>query len=112
MTRSASFRIALAVLIGGACAAPATAYETGFSSMHSQARVGKKVCMTEHYHYGSGNGRTQALAQRAAIGSWQSFTDFEYGSAWARFSKAAGKRMSCSKAASGFSCQVEARPCK
>lgn len=108
----ASFRMGLAAILFGAGLAPATADETGFSDMHNQARVGGRTCMTDHYHYGNGTGRTKALAQRAAIGSWQSFTDFEYGSSWARFSRAAGKRMSCSKTPSGFDCQVEARPCK
>ena len=90
----------------------ASADQTGFASMHNQARVGGKMCMTDHYHYGSGDGATKAAAQRAAIGSWQSFTDFEYGSDWARFSKAVGKRVSCSRSGSGYSCQVEGRPCR
>jgi len=91
---------------------PAFADQTGFASMHTQARVGGKMCMTDHYHYGSGTGATKAAAQRDAIGSWQSFTDFEYGSDWARFGKAVGKRMSCSQSGGGYSCQVEARPCR
>lgn len=93
-------------------ATASTADQTGFASMHNQARVGGKMCMTDHYHYGNGNGRTKAAAQRAAIQSWASFTDFEYGSDWARFGKAAGKRISCSASGAGFDCQVEARPCR
>jgi len=75
-------------------------------------RVGGKMCMTDHWHYGNGSGSSKATAQREAISSWQSFTDFEYGSDWARFSKAVGKRISCSQSGGGFSCQVEARPCR
>lgn len=113
MQRRASFHIALAGLLTAmAAAGPAAADQTGFASMHDQVRVGGKMCMTDHYHYGSGQGATKAAAQRAAIGSWQSFTDFEYGSDWARFSKAVGKRQSCSQSGSGFDCQVEARPCR
>ncbi len=111
MTR-VSTGLAMVGLVMAAGAAPVQADQTGFAAMHSQVRVGKKMCMTDHYHYGSGQGATQALAQRAAIGSWQSFTDFEYGSDWARFSKAVGKRVSCSRSTSGFDCQVEGRPCR
>ena len=112
MTTGGSFRLALAALALGAGVLPAMADDTGFASMHDLARVGGKLCMTEHYHYGNGNGSTKAAAQRDAIASWASFTDFEYGSDWARFGKAAGKSMSCSQSGGGFSCQVEARPCK
>lgn len=113
MTIAFPFRVSLAAIVLGAGFAPALAQsETGFASMHNQARVGGKLCMTDHWHYGNGSGKTKALAQREAIGSWQSFTDFEYGSAWARFSNAAAKRISCSQSGGGFSCQVEARPCR
>jgi hypothetical protein len=86
--------------------------DSGFASMHDLGRMGGRLCMTDHYHYGNGEGKSKAAAQKDAIGSWASFTDFEYGSDWARFSKAAGKKMSCSQSGAGFSCQVEARPCK
>jgi hypothetical protein len=113
MTTRASLRLSVAAIVFGAGLAPAMAQsDTGFASMHNQARVGGKLCMTDHWHYGDGNGRTKALAQRDAIGSWQSFTDFEYGSAWARFSNAVAKRVSCSQSGGRYSCQVEARPCR
>jgi predicted Fe-S protein YdhL (DUF1289 family) len=113
MKIAAALRVSLAAVLLGAGLTPALAQtETGFASMHNQARVGGKLCMTDHWHYGNGNGRTKAEAQRDAIGSWQSFTDFEYGSVWARFSNAAAKRVSCSQSGSGYSCQVEARPCR
>lgn len=113
MRKDTAFRLGFAAVVLGVGLGPALgATETGFASMHNQARVGGKLCMTDHYHYGSGTGRTKALAQRAAIGSWQSFTDFEYGSIWARFSNAAGKRVSCSESGGSVSCQVEARPCR
>ncbi|MGE0023097.1 MAG: hypothetical protein AB7S70_05625 [Hyphomicrobium sp.] len=111
MRKMCAVRTALAV---AACAwiGPAWADQTGFADMHTQARVGGKMCMIDHWHYGNGEGRTKAAAQRDAIGSWQSFTDFEYGSDWARFNKAVAKKISCSQSGSGFSCQVEARPCR
>ena len=114
MTPAAALRIGLAAVVFGAWSAPvfAQSTESGFASMHNQARVAGKLCMTDHWHYGSGSGRTKALAQRDAIGSWQSFTDFEYGSAWARFSNAVAKKVSCSGSGGSFSCQVEARPCR
>lgn len=112
MATGALFRVGLAAMAVSAGSARALADDTGFASMHNQARVGGKMCMTDHWHYGNGNGNTKAAAQRDAIGSWQSFTDFEYGSDWARFSKAVAKRISCSQSGGGFSCQVEARPCR
>ncbi|MDQ8698208.1 hypothetical protein [Hyphomicrobium sp. LHD-15] len=112
MSTGASFRLTLAAMIFAAGLAPATADQTGFASMHNQARVGNKMCFTDHYHYGSGSGSTKAAAEKDAIGSWASFTDFEYGSDWARYSKAVRKKMSCSQSGSGYSCQVEALPCR
>jgi hypothetical protein len=113
MTKNVGFGLAFVVAAFTASIAPALAQsETGFASMHTQARVKGKLCMTEHYHYGSGSGSTKALAQRDAIGSWQSFTDFEYGSVWARFNNAEAKKVSCSQSGGSFSCQVEARPCR
>jgi hypothetical protein len=108
----ASFRLTLAAIIVGAGSAPVMADQTGFASMHNQARVGGKMCFTDHFHYGSGNGSTRAKAEKDAIASWVSFTDFEYGSDWARYGKAVRKRMSCSSSGAGFSCQVEALPCR
>ncbi|CAN0513077.1 unnamed protein product, partial [Phaeothamnion confervicola] len=40
------------------------------------------------------------------------FTDFEYGSDWARFSRAASKGLTCTRGGGGFDCQLQARPCK
>jgi hypothetical protein len=105
-------RLSLAALAVGVVSTVASADVTGFDAMHTQVRVGKKMCMVDHWHYGSGSGKTKALAQRDAISSWQSFTDFEYGSDWARFSKAVAKKVSCSGSGGSYSCQVEARPCR
>jgi len=112
MTTGGSFRLALVAVLSCAGAAAAMADETGLASIHDLARQNGKLCMVDHYHYGNGEGSNKAAAQKEAISSWASFTDFEYGSDWARFSKAASKRVSCKQSAAGFSCQVEARPCK
>lgn len=101
-----------AVAAGFAVCAPAVADDSGFAYMHDLRKEGGRTCFADHYHYGNGSGANKAAAQKAAIGSWSSFTDFEYGSDWARFSRAASKSMSCSGSSGGVDCQIEARPCK
>ena len=92
---------------------PASADETGLASMHDWVRVGRKVCYSEHTHYASSNGhRTKRAALNAAIKDWQEFTAFEYGTSWAYFRRANAKRKACSRQASGWSCSIQARPCK
>lgn len=112
MTTGALIRVGFAALLAGAVFAPAIANETGFASMHAQARVGGKLCMTDHWHYGNGTGPNKKAAQRAAISSWQDFTDFEYGRVWAFFRNAAGRGISCANSGGSVSCQVQARPCR
>ena len=41
--------------------------------------------MADHYHSGSGEGRSKEGARAAAVRSWADFTNFEYGTVWARF---------------------------
>ncbi len=105
-------KVVAAAALMGAVSAPVLADDTGFAYMHDLRKEGGRTCFTDHYHYGNGAGATKAAAQKAAIGAWASFTDFEYGSDWARFSRAAGKSMSCSSGGGGIDCQIEARPCK
>jgi hypothetical protein len=94
-------------------AIPASAQDGGLAAMHSMRREGGRLCMSDHWHYGSsGSQGSKAAAQRAAIASWQDFTDLEYGRAWARFSRAASKRIGCSRSGTGWSCDAEARPCR
>ena len=91
-----------------------SADDTGFASAHDLRKERGRTCMSDHYHYGNSTAKsTRGAAERDAIGSWQSFTDFEYGSDWARYSRAAGKRMTCKGAGGGaWECSVEARPCR
>lgn len=112
MSANGILRTAAVAALAIAYAAPVFADDTGFAYIHDLRREGGKTCFTDHYHYGTGSGSTKAAAQKAAIGSWASFTDFEYGSDWARFTRAASKGVSCSQGGGSYNCQIQARPCK
>lgn len=107
MSKTAGATLAVGLVLS-ATASPATADDTGFAYAHDI----RGRCMTDHYHYGSGTGRTKSAAMRDAIASWAGFTALEYGSDWARWGRAAGKGASCSRDSTGFSCSISARPCK
>ncbi|MBX9587967.1 MAG: hypothetical protein K2X43_01600 [Hyphomonadaceae bacterium] len=97
----------LAMLAGGAAA-----QETGVAGIHSWVKVGRKTCMLDHYHDGSGSGATRAQAERAAVAAWAEFTAWEYGGPWGRYSNAVSKSTRCSQGSGGWSCAVQARPCR
>jgi len=90
----------------------ADADDTGMASMHDWQKVGRKTCLKEHYHSGSGEGRTKRKARRAAIVDWENFTAFEYGTDWARFKSAASRETTYEKGPKGWTASVEARPCR
>jgi hypothetical protein len=92
----------------------AVADDTGLAtSLHAVRRERGKLCLTDHWHYGSsGTQRSKKLAQREAIRSWQNFTALEYGSDWARYYRSSSRKMSCSRSSGGYNCDVEARPCR
>ena len=47
-------------------AIPASAQDSGLAAMHALRREGGKLCMADHWHYGSsGTSSTKAAAQRA-----------------------------------------------
>jgi hypothetical protein len=104
--------VVTAVLASGGGAALAD--DTGLAgTLHDLRREGRKVCIVEHWHYGSGVGATKKAALADATGSWQSFTAMEYGSDWARFQKANSRNVSCSNAGGGsVNCSIEGRPCR
>jgi hypothetical protein len=105
--------VAVVVGLTGFEVSSASADVTGLASMHALRRERGRTCMSDHWHFGSsGQQGSRRAAQRAAIASWQDFTDLEYGSAWARYSRSASRKMSCSRAGSGWSCNVESRPCR
>ncbi len=98
--------------LGTLLAAPVQADETGFAAMHAVRKERGRICMSDHYHYGSGTGATKQAALASAIQAWSSFTDFEYGSTWASFKRAAGKSVSYSASSGGWSADISARACK
>ena len=112
MWKSMAGLCALALCVSAPVAAPAEAQETGVASIHSWVKVGRKNCMLDHFHDGSGTGSTKQQAERAAIGAWTEFTAWEYGSPWGRYSIAVSKSMNCSQSSGSWSCQVQARPCR
>jgi hypothetical protein len=107
-------RVLLLAFAGVVSLAPlaAIADDTGLAYAHDLRKEGGRLCMTDHYHSGSGEGRTKEGARMAAIRSWADFTNFEYGSAWARFGVARSASTRYSKADRGWSAYVEARPCR
>ena len=112
LPKSMSAALLAGVVVVGAVI-PVMAQDAGLAGMHTWRREGGRTCMADHWHYGSsGSQPTKAAAQRAAISSWQEFTNLEYGRAWARFSRAASKRVGCSQSGGGWSCDAEARPCR
>jgi hypothetical protein len=102
------------VIATAAVIASTAAYadDTGFAYSHTLRKEGGRLCMADHYHSGSGSGRTKPAALAAAARSWADFTNFEYGSAWARWSVAKAKSTRYTKEASGWSADVDARPCR
>lgn len=95
-----------------ASTASAWADDTGLAYSHTLRKEGGRMCMVDHFHSGSGEGRSKATARKAAMRSWASFTNFEYGTVWARWSLAKNKSTRYTKEAVGWSATVEARPCR
>jgi hypothetical protein len=103
--------ISLALIAISAPVAASAQDVSGLAAMHDLRREKGKLCMSDHWHSGSGTGATKDAAQKAAVRSWIDFTDLEYGGRWASFGNAAGKKVSYSKESSGWSASVEGRPC-
>ena len=103
-----------AVCIAAMFGTPAMANDTGVAqSLHATARVGGKLCLTDHSHAGSSSGlATEKAAKAEAIRSWAGFTAWEYGTDWANINKAIRRSMSCSRSSSGWGCNLDANPCK
>jgi hypothetical protein len=104
---------ACAVVLTGLAAPTLSIAESGFAAMHDMRREGRRVCFSDHYHYGTSFGKpTRRAAEAAAVQSWADFVDFEYGGTWNNFTKASGKGMSCGQSSTGWGCDLSARPCK
>jgi hypothetical protein len=106
------FIFAAAGLSGLLLSTPAFADDTGLAYAHDLRKERGRLCMSDHYHSGSGTGRTKAAARAAAVRAWIDFTNFEYGTAWARFSLAANTTTHYTKEAVGWSADVDGRPCR
>ncbi|MFV0298472.1 MAG: hypothetical protein ACK5JT_20410 [Hyphomicrobiaceae bacterium] len=104
---------ALALSLGLASASAQAATETGFHNIHALKRVGGKLCMADHAHAGESQPTgKKSVAVKLAINNWASFTAFEYGSVWGRFSRASAKTSHCTGGPGNWVCQVTARPCR
>jgi hypothetical protein len=112
MKRAVAGVCGLALLAMLPADASAQGDETGIASIHTWVRAGRKTCLLDHFHDGSGNGPSKRQAERAAIQAWSEFTAFEYGSIWGRYSNAASRRMDCSQSSGGWNCAVQARACR
>jgi len=108
------YRAAVLALAGAFSLATtaAVADDTGLAYSHTLRKEGGRTCMADHFHSGSGEGHTKDAARASAVRSWIEFTNFEYGTVWARFGLAASPSAHYTKEASGWSAVVEARPCK
>ena len=113
MKRTCLVAAGAALLISlGLSPALVQAQETGLASIHAWVPAGRgKTCMATHFHDGNGNGKTKQDAERAAIRSWESFTIWEYGPPWGRWTLSETKTIKCDRTTSEFSCQVSSRPC-
>jgi hypothetical protein len=98
--------------LAGCLSAQVMADDTGLASSHTLRKEGGKTCFTDHYHSGSGDGATKDAARAVAARDWAGFVDFEYGSDWARFSRASSISVKYTKAEKGWTAWIEARPCK
>lgn len=103
--------LVMAMLAGPSLAALAD--DTGVAtSLHTTVRVGGKTCFSDHSHAGTGSGASRKIAEMQAINNWAGFTAWEYGTDWAKFSKAVRKSMSCSGSGANWTCNLDATPCK
>ncbi len=109
MLRQIKVAVATAVL---GMLSTASASAQGMADIHTHVRVGNKICMADHYHYGSSSGHvSRKAAEAAAIQTYESFTAWEYGANWGRFALAESKSISCQNAG-GWGCTLEGRPCR
>ncbi|MFM2421947.1 MAG: hypothetical protein RL291_477 [Pseudomonadota bacterium] len=104
--------IAIAAVAIALPASAAKAQESGLSSMHAQAPVGNRICMTDHTHDGKGSGSTEAEARAAAARAWSSFTAWEYGDAWGSYALSANKRERCEPEFGLIACYFVSNPCR
>lgn len=111
--RRAPMAVCMAAISASGPVFAQSAASTGLDSIHPQARVGSKVCMIDHEHYGeSAPWVTRKGAEAAAIRNWSNFTAWEYGSNWRSYAAAMAKKMSCEQSSGMWVCKTTARPCR
>jgi hypothetical protein len=103
---------AVAAVFAAVVSFPVAADETGLAASHTLRKEGGKTCFADHVHSGTGDGATKDAARAVAARDWAGFVDFEYGSDWARFSRASAVSVKYTKAEKGWTAWIEARPCK
>lgn len=103
----------LAAVVAASSVTPALAQDSAtLLGLHDKRREGSRYCLIGHFHHGAGSGSSKRAALQAAVNDWAGFTQFEYGVYWGQWRWAKNKTKSCSQGASGWSCSVEARPCR
>ena len=79
----------------------------------AKVKVGGKLCLASHEHYGeSPPWPSKRGARKAAIRAWEGMTTWEYGKKWGSYRYATAKRLTCSKNAGRWKCSTTARPCR
>ena len=104
--------LAIVVFAISAVSMMAIAEDSGMAASHATRNEGGRTCFADHFHSGNGAGATKEAAKAAAIKSWASFVDFEYGNTWAHFGRAASVAVKYTKEAKGWSADLDARPCR
>ena len=110
--RTAALTVICSILGLAISALPAAAQGMGLEGLHDKRQEGGRICMADHFHDSSGNGKTRKAAEMDAARAWSEFTGWEYGDAWGSFSNAASKSMQCGDAGGSWNCQATARPCR
>ena len=106
-------RIAALSLAGSLALLSTPVAAQGLEFLHDQRVEGRKVCFSDHVHYGSSNSQpNRKAAETSAVASWADFTILEYGGAWGSWRLAASKSMKCGNSGGSWSCAAEARPCR
>ncbi len=106
MARNANGRLKLLILVFGI---------SMVSVLGWTGEAYSKTCKTGHFHNGySGQvSGSKSNAQKAALSSWASFTQWEYGKAWASWNGADKRNVSCDRlGAKTWHCFATAIPCK
>ena len=103
----------LAALMVCASAGGAYAQQPEAIEFWDKVRVGSKLCLADHEHYGeSPSWPSERGARIMAIKKWESFTTWEYGKAWGSYKLAVAKNMKCNSAGGRWVCGTTARPCR